>query len=163
MKLSQKLIDKLIEQLNFEQESAYIYLSMVYEVEDRGFSGIGAWLRAQHKEELEHADTFANYLLSRGVRPLQLPIAEVPNKWGTVLEIFEAALEHEKEVTKRIEELTKLAIAEKDYSAENFLRRFIEEQVEEEDTFSGVIDRLKLAGDKGGLLIMDKALGQRPE
>ena len=160
MKLSQKLIDKINEQINFEQESAYIYLSIVYELESRGFTGFGRWMRAQHKEELGHAQQMAGYLLRRGVRPMQQAIAEVPNKWGTVLEIFQAAYEHEQEVTKRIEALVKLAISENDYSAEDFFRHFVDEQVEEEETFSGIVDRLKMAGE-AGLLMADHALGKR--
>lgn len=160
MKLSQKLIDKINEQLNYEQESAYIYLSMAYELEYRGFEGFGRWLRAQQREELGHAEQMGHFLLRRGVRPSQLAIKEVPNKWGSVLEIFQAAYEHEKEVTKRIEALVKLAIDEKDYSAEDLFRHFVDEQVEEEESFAGIVDRLKLAGD-AGLLFMDHALGKR--
>ena len=160
MKLSQKLIDKINEQINYEQESAYIYLSMVYEVESRGLSGIGAWLRAQHHEELEHAEHMGKYLLRRGVHPAQLPIAGVPNEWGSVLEIFEAAFAHEQEVTKRIEAIVALAIEEKDYNAEDFFRHFVDEQVEEEENFSGVIEQLKLAGSHG-ILMVDHHMGKR--
>ena len=160
MKLSQKLIDKINEQINFEQASAYLYLSMVYELESRSLEGFGRWMRAQHHEELEHAAKMASYLLQRGVRPLQKAIPDVPNKWGTVPEIFEAALEHEKEVTKRIEAIVKLAIAEKDYNAEDFFREFVAEQVEEESNFNAIVDRLALSGGHG-LLIMDHQLGKR--
>ena len=160
MKLSQKLIDKINEQINYEQESAYIYLSMVYELESSGFSGFGRWMRAQHREELEHAEQMAGYLLRRGVKPTQKAIAQVPDEWGSVLDIFRAALEHEKEVTKRIEAIVKLAISEKDYNAEDFYRHFVDEQVEEEEHFSGIVDRLVIAGDSG-LLFMDQALGSR--
>ena len=160
MKLSKKLVDKINEQLNYEQESAFIYLSMMYEFQSRSLEGFAGWMKAQHNEEIAHAAEMAGFLLERGVRPLQQTIAEVPNKFGTVLEIFEDALKHEEEVSKRIRAIVDLAIEEKDYNAENFFRKYIDEQAEEESTFAGIIDKLKLSGD-AGILFMDHGMGKR--
>lgn len=55
-----------------------------------------------------------------------------------------------------------LAISEKDYATVNFLQWFVNEQVEEEASFSEILDKLKLIGDdKRGLFMLDKELGQR--
>ena len=43
-----------------------------------------------------------------------------------------------------------------------FLHWFIDEQVEEEDSASEIIDKLKKIGDsKNGLFMLDKVLGKR--
>ncbi len=45
---------------------------------------------------------------------------------------FEDALAHEEYITKNINELTDLAIAERDHSTKTFLQWYVDEQVEEE-------------------------------
>ena len=78
------------------------------------------------------------------------------------LEVFEAALAHEKVVTESIRGILEIAIEEKNYAAENFLRKYVDEQVEEEDTFTGLVDQLKWIGDDvAALLQFDKQLAGR--
>jgi len=53
-------------------------------------------------------------------------------------------------------------MSKKDYATVNMLQWFVNEQVEEEASFSEVLDKLKLIdGDKKALLLLDKDLGQR--
>ena len=65
-------------------------------------------------------------------------------------------------ITESIEDILKIAIKDEHFAAENFLRKFIDEQVEEEDNFRGLIDLVKFAGDdKAALLKIDSILGER--
>ena len=65
-------------------------------------------------------------------------------------------------VTSLINELVSIARSENDYSSENMLHWFVNEQVEEEETAQSMIDALKLIGDSGlGIYTMDKELAQR--
>jgi ferritin len=65
-------------------------------------------------------------------------------------------------VTQQINDLYELAQKEKDYATLQFLTWFLQEQVEEENTVSDVIDRLTLAGnDPAGLLRLDDEAGRR--
>ena len=84
----------------------------------------------------------------------------VPEGWGSVLEVFEHSLSQEKMVSKMIDKIVLHAIEEQDYATENFFRVFVDEQVEEEDLFGGIVDKLKATGD-AGLLFLDKELGKR--
>ena len=86
----------------------------------------------------------------------------VPEGWGSVLEIFEHSLSQEKMVSKMIDKIVLLAIEEQDFATENFFRTFVDEQVEEEALFGGVVDRLKMSGDSA-LPFMDAQLGKRKE
>ena len=61
-----------------------------------------------------------------------------------------------------IDKIVLHAIEEQDYATENFFRIFVDEQVEEEALFGGVVDKLRLAGE-AGLLFMDAQLGKRKE
>lgn len=160
MKISKKLIDAINSQINAEQWSAQLYLSMSIEAADRSLDGVACWMKAQAKEEIEHSMAMIGYLQERGVRPELRPIAEVPGSFGGVLSMFEQGLEHEKHVTELIENIVAQAIEDKDYGCESFFRGFVTEQEEEESTFCGIIDRLRMVGDTG-LLIMDQTLGAR--
>ena len=84
----------------------------------------------------------------------------VPEGWGSVLEVFEHSLSQEKMVSKMIDKIVLHAIEEQDYATENFFRVFVDEQVEEEDLFGGIVDKLKATGE-AGLLYLDKELGKR--
>jgi len=55
-----------------------------------------------------------------------------------------------------------LAIEENDHASRIFLQWFISEQIEEESNVNEILDKLKLAGEKGNALFMiDKELMAR--
>ena len=160
--LSPKLQDALNEQINAEMWSAYLYLSMAMHFEAEGRAGIANWFKIQFQEEQAHAEILRNYVNSRGGRVVLKAIAEVPTKWDSELDAFEATLAHEEKVTALINNLYALAEAEKDYATRGRLDWFISEQVEEEDNCNTLIDRLKLIGDNGlALYTLDQELATR--
>ena len=59
-----------------------------------------------------------------------------------------------------IDNLVSIASAEKDNATQDFLWGFLREQVEEEATAQGIVDKLKKAGDTG-LLFIDAQLAKR--
>ena len=78
------------------------------------------------------------------------------------MHVFEATLAHEQMVTGRINKLVDLALELSDHATDNFLRWFVTEQVEEEDSADSIRQQLKLIGDNGqGLLMLDRELGAR--
>ncbi len=160
--ISLKLQDAINAQINAELWSAYLYLSMGMHFENEGYSGIANWYKIQFKEEQAHAEIFMNYLNSRGGRVILAPIAEVPTNWKSPLAAFEATLAHEEKVTSLINALYHLAIEENDYATKGKLDWFISEQVEEEETARGIIDRLKLVSNNGmGLYMLNQELASR--
>lgn len=75
---------------------------------------------------------------------------------------MEAAQKHEAYITGRINDLVNLAIKEKDHATNSFLRWFVDEQVEEEDSVNEVVQKLRLLGSHGGgLFMMDRDLATR--
>ena len=79
-----------------------------------------------------------------------------------MLEVFEHTYKHECMVSKMVDNIVTIAIEERDYATDNFFRSFVDEQVEEEATAADIVDRIKIAGE-AGILIMDNQLGQRTE
>lgn len=155
----QKIIN---DQITAELWSANLYLQMSYFLKHQGWDGFAHWMKMHSDEEREHADHMAEFLISRGGQVKLQMINLVPEGWGSVLEVFEHSLEQEKMVSKMIDKIVLHAIEEQDFATENFFRTFVDEQVEEEELFGGIVDRLKLGGD-AGLLFLDAQLGKRRE
>ncbi len=161
-KLSDKLEKALNNQVTLEYDSAFIYRGMEIFFQDMGAKGTTHFFNQQTKEEVEHAEDFTQFILDVGgkidIGGLNKPATE----YKSFLEVFEAALAHEKVVTESIRGILEIAIEEKNYAAENFLRKYVDEQVEEEDTFTGLVDQLKWIGDDvAALLQFDKQLAGR--
>ena len=160
--ISPKLQDAINKQINAELWSGYLYLSMAMHFENESNSGIANWFKIQFKEEQAHAEIFMNYLNSRGGRVVLAPIDAVDQTWASPLAAFEHTLAHEQKVTAMINELYHLAVEEHDYATRGKLDWFVSEQVEEEETAQGLIDRLKMIGNNGmGIYMIDQELAAR--
>jgi ferritin len=160
--LNKKIEKAINKQINAEIWSAYLYLSMSAYLEDKGLPGFANWMKNQWKEELAHAMKFFDYVNERSGRVVLEPIAKVPKEWKSPIHIMEETLKHEREVTSLINNLTDLAIKEKDHATNNLLQWFIAEQVEEEATVGDILNKLKMIEGKGhAMLMIDKELGSR--
>lgn len=160
--LSQAMQTAINEQINKELYSAYLYLSMAAYCEDANLPGTAHWMRVQANEEMEHAMKFFGYVNERGGRVVLKAIDQPQVEFRGLLDVFERTLEHEQYVTSLIHDLYTLALEEKDYASQSFLQWFIDEQVEEEANATGIVETLKMIGDKGHALVMlDRQLGSR--
>ncbi|MBR4660277.1 MAG: ferritin [Bacteroidales bacterium] len=160
--ISKKLHDAINEQINAELWSAYLYLSMSLDAEDKGLKGVANWFFIQFREEQDHARIFMNYLNSQGAKVVLKPIAKVDTKWKTPLDMFKKTLEHEKVVTSLIHNLAVIAHEDMDFASINRLNWFVDEQVEEEENARELIDSFEMAGDnKYGIYQLDKELATR--
>lgn len=160
--LSKKLHEALNAQINAELWSAYLYLSMSLDAENKGYKGVANWFYIQFREEQDHARIFMNYLLSRDAEVKLLPIAEVRTSWASPLDMFKDTLEHEKKVTAMIHNLAAIAAEDRDFASSNKLVWFIDEQIEEEENARGMIQSFEaVEGNKFGLYMLDKELAAR--
>ena len=158
--ITAKLQQAINDQITAELWSSNLYLQMSYFLKHQGWDGYSSWLRKHSAEEREHATRMADYMTDRGgIVKLQM-IDVVPEGWGSILEIFEHSLSHEKLVSKMIDTIVTLAREEHDYATENFFRTFVDEQVEEEALFGDIVDKLRKAGESG-LFVLDNDLGAR--
>lgn len=160
--IGKRIIAAFNEQLNHELYSAYLYLSMAAYFHSLGFDGFANWMRVQKLEEDSHAMKFVDHLRDRDAR-VELEAIDKPKiKWASPLDAFRAAYEHEKFITGKINGLYKLAEKESDYAAKVFLDWFVKEQVEEEASASGIVQKLERIKDSGsGLIMLDKELRKR--
>jgi len=158
--MEQKMIDALNEQMNFEYYSAHIYLSMASFAGDLGLAGFEHWLITQYEEEIFHAQKFYHYIVSREGRAIVKGFEDPEVNFESLQKMLETALDHERIVTSRINDLVSLSNDLKDYATHNFLQWYVSEQVEEEETFTDLIQKVKLVKD-AGLYILDNELKTR--
>ncbi len=160
--LDKEMLEALNEHLNFEMYSAYVYLAMTAYLADQDLDGFANWMKIQTQEELLHADKFFNYINERGGRVKLQTIENPAFEWDSPLAAFEDALEHEREVTRRIYKLVDLALKKGDHGTNNFLQWFIAEQIEEEASVDEIVKQLRMINGEGhGLLMLNRDLASR--
>ncbi len=160
--LTSKMEQALNEQLNKELFSSYLYLAMSSYCDALGLQGASNWMNVQSEEEHFHAMKIYKYIQERGGRVMLEQIDKPQSEWKSLLDVFEATLEHEQFITKSINELMSLAIEEKDHASCSFLNWFIDEQVEEEATVGDLLNKIKLIGETGNAaFVLDQELAKR--
>ncbi len=155
--MNKKLVDAINTQINYEILSAHVYLAMQSYISTLGLDGFENWFGIQFEEELAHARKFIKYLNDRGARVEIRGFEDTRNEFSSILEVLEVSLAHEKGVTSRINDIMSLAHEVKDYATVSFLQWYVDEQVEEEDNFTKLIEKVKLVKD-AGLYILDQEL-----
>jgi len=159
--IKEKMQEAINRQMNRELYSSYLYLSMSAYFESINLKGFANWMRVQTQEEMVHAMKFYDYVVERGGRVILDAIEAPPSKWKSPLAVFQHAYKHEQKVTGLINDLVNISVSEQDHATNNFLQWFVAEQVEEEASADGVVQKLKLVGDGGGLSMLDQELAQR--
>ena len=158
--ISTELQKAINDQITAELWSSNLYLSMAFALKAEGWDGFAHWMDKQSLEEREHAVAMADYLIKRGGEAKVSMIDVVPDKWGSVLDVFENVYKHECHVSALIDKLVDVAAAQNDKATQDFLWGFVREQVEEEATAESIMEKIKKAGDQG-LFYLDGQLGQR--
>lgn len=157
-----KLYDNLNEQMNFELESAYIYATMSAYLDSLNLKGMTHFIDCQVAEEVEHAGKFKAFLQETGYGIKYRPLNPGTGEFASINDVYEKALAHEKVVTSRIHALVDEAKKENDQRVLNLLTWFVDEQIEEEDTFSVLVERLeRINGNWSGIYILDHELAKR--
>ena len=160
--LSKTLEDALNEQLNKEYYSAFLYLSMSSHFESINLLGMASWMRMQYEEEVLHGLKIFDMIIDMEGTVALKQVDGPPTKFDSVIGVFEKTLEHERNVTKMINEIYALAQKENNYAVQSALQWFIDEQVEEEKSVLEIVNQLKMIGDETTpLLMLDNKLSTR--
>lgn len=160
--ISDKLLQKLNDQLNYEFYSAQVYLAMAGYCEEKSLPGFANFFRVQAEEERMHAMKFFDFITSLGLRVNITGFGTPKNDFVSMVEAFEVSIQHEKEVTARIYELSDIALNDREHATMSFLKWFIDEQVEEMDLFDKHLQRLRrINEDSSAFFMMDDELAKR--
>ncbi|MED4600271.1 ferritin [Paenibacillus validus] len=160
--LKEPLLAQLNDQMNFEFYSSQVYLAMAAYCSSESFDGFANFFIVQAEEEKFHAMKIFHFINTLGKRALVTGMPDVPNEYTSMLDTFEHAFAHEQEVTKRIYALSDSAWNDREHATINFLKWFIDEQVEEEATFDSIIQKLRrIDKDSNAFYMLDAELAQR--
>jgi ferritin len=160
--LSKTVQDAINQQIKHEFYSSFLYLSMSAYFESVNLPGFAHWMRVQSQEEHEHAMKFFDFVNDRGGSVELQAIDQPPGEFQSPLDVFQQALDHERQVSSLIHQLYKLALKENDYPTQAHLQWFITEQVEEEKNASQIAEQLKMTGGQSAaLLMLDRELAAR--
>ena len=156
------MLGALNEQINAEQYSALLYLSMSAWFSDKGLPGFANWMYVQYQEELTHANKFFKYIVERSAKAELKAIAQMPTDFESIIDVVEKTLVHEQHVTSLINNLVDIAMEVHDHATQSFLKWYVDEQVEEEANVQEILDTLKLINGQGnGIFMIDRELRQR--
>lgn len=157
--MNNKVEEALVRQIQLEEQSARIYMSMASWCEVKGYPGAAKFLYVHSDEERMHMTKLIKYVNDKGGYALLQPQEAPDSEYESLLDVFEKILVHEEFITSAINDLYEIAFTAKDYTTSQFLQWYIEEQIEEESMFKGILDKFRLAGGQsGGLFHLDKEL-----
>jgi ferritin len=160
--ISKTIQDAINDQIKAEFYSSYLYLSMAAYCESINFKGFAKWFRKQAEEEKGHAYRFYNYIIDRGGRVILQGLDTPPADFKSIMDIYQKSLDHEREVTRRINRIYEMAVNEKDFATQEHLNWFVKEQVEEEASVTEILEQVRLVeGKPGSLLYIDRHAGKR--
>lgn len=153
--LPKKVEEILNEQILREDYSSQLYLSMASWAENLGFEGVSGWLYAQAEEERVHMLKLIRYVNDRDGVALIPGIKTPPKEFGDIFVMFDQVFAHEKYISGSINEIVAVCISENDFTTQNWIQWFVNEQIEEEASVKGILDKLKLVG-KNNLYFFDR-------
>lgn len=160
--ISEKLLKGFNDQLKHEFEAANIYLAMAAYCKSEDLDGFANFFTVQAEEERFHAMKIFNFIDEIGERIIVSGFGDPNNSYNSLEEVFTSALKHEQKVTGQINNLMNIALEEKHYPSVSLLNWFIDEQVEEEAMFSGLIAKIKrIENNPSGIYMLDNELAQR--
>jgi len=153
--LNKKIETALNEQVEKESYSSALYLAMASWAEKEGIPGVADWLYAQSDEERMHMLKFMKYINERGGHAIVASLKEPSREFGSVKTLFEEVLKHEHFISASINNIVGMCVTERDFTTQQWLQWFVNEQIEEEANATRIIDKLKLIGD-GSLYLFDR-------
>ena len=160
MLLSKELENAINQQVGAEFAASFQYVSIAAYFDADDLPQLAAFFYRQAEEEKEHAMKFAHFVVEAGGQVRIPAIGETKYDFQTAEECAELALEWETEVTRMINGLMDIAVNDKDYISQDFLRWFVAEQLEEISTMGTLLNTIRRAG--SNLLWVESYLARNP-
>lgn len=143
-RLSENIAEILNKQIKNELMSSQIYRAMSCWLDSNGWNDAAPYFFKSAQEELVHMEKIYQYLFDRNVLA-KVPVSEeVKQEFKDIRELVENALQHEIDVTKNWESISKAALEDDDSTTFEFAQWFLKEQVEEENKFRDILDKMNL-------------------
>ena len=162
MLITEKLNQAMNEQVGRELGASNQYVNIAAYFDAESLPQLAAFFYRQADEEPTHAMKFVHYIADAGGQVAVPAVAAPKADIGSPESAVKLSLEWEMEVTRQINSLMDMAIKESDHIAQDFMRWFVTEQLEEVSTMDELLSVIRRAG-PNGLLFVEDYLARRPD
>ena len=153
MLISKELNAAINEEIGREFEASHMYASIASYADGLALIELSKLMFKQSDEEREHGMKFIKYVLDAGGR-VEIPAVPAPQSaFKSVEEAITLALDWELKITGHINDLLTLAVAQKDYAAQEFLKWFATEQLEEVKSTDDLLKVVRYSGERNLIMI----------
>ena len=157
--MSRELLDLMEAHLNLERQSAADYFAAAIWFAERELTGFAEHLRDEAKQEEQHAAKFADYLISRGQRPVLDTVEPPRQQWPDTEQVIANVFRMEADVTASVLQLYGTAEQDLDRRTTVFLDPIVDDQRLSEHEAAYLLGRVKFAaGNPAALMIIDAEL-----
>jgi ferritin len=155
-KIPAKVVEELNRQFNQELGAAHSYLALSIWCDTRNLKGFGRYFVKQAGEERAHAERILKHLTDRGVTAQVTALPAPKQDFKTLLEVAQQAQAQEHANTLGVNAVYEVALAAKDLPVQVLMHWFINEQVEEEDWSTEMVERVEAATCAGSASDLDR-------
>ncbi len=157
---SDKLVQALNQQIGNEMGASLQYVVTAAYFDSETLPELANFFYRQADEERQHAMKIVRFVVDVGGR-VDIPAVPSPRaKFGSAEQAVALALEWEQQVTQQIYGLVEIATADGNHIARRFLDWFVDEQLEEMSTMTGLLQVVERAG-KDRLIFVEDYLARR--
>jgi ferritin len=161
MILKPELIDTLNNQIESEFAASAQYVAIAVFFDEQSLPELAQFFYRQAEEERMHAMKFVHFMLEAGAKPLIPGVPAIRNEFENAADAVQFALDQEMKVTDQINNLVSLSIKHDDHISNNFLQWFVNEQVEEVDTMTTLLQTIRHAA--GNMLFVEDYVRRNPQ
>ncbi len=145
--LKEEIVNVLNKQIKMEAQSSAAYLAMAAWCDTNGYDNSAEFFFKQSDEERKHQLKLFKYLTNMECSAVSPTVGESAHEFSSLKSVFEAALESEIAVTDSIHDIVRACRKEGDIATEEFMRWFVQEQIEEEFVARRVLELFDVLGE----------------
>lgn len=157
--LTETIGDMLVKQYEHEISNSLKYATLEVKFANLGFTNIEKFFSKQANDERSHADMIIKYLKDKDHDLKMINPCNTFNVSDDFENNFKISLELERETTRLIKNIAKVAFEISDLETFFFLSSLIKEQTEEEALFSTILDRIECMKDYNYKHDLDQWIG----
>lgn len=150
--LSKEAIVDLEYRILQEEFSARLYEDMSLWFEDKGYINFAALYAKYSKEEWDHSNWAKKFLLAYDIKPCLKAIPSPEAEYASCIDILEATIEHEKQITNQCQAFAVNALKRGEIALHQLALKYCAEQVEELDKAFTIYSIAELTSD---MLVLD--------
>ena len=157
--LKESVVEALNKQIIMEAKASASYLAKAAWCDLKGYDHSADFFYKQSNQEREHMLKIFHYLVDMEANAVSPAVPEVNHEFMSLKEVFETTLDQEIAVTESIHNLVRLCRNEIDFATEEFLRWFVDEQIEEEFIARRCLELFEVFGEEQlALALLDERI-----